>query len=218
MERGGTAPPGDLGCARWNGLRAGLAKGLHSKGPGGRISFFWKKQVSSAPGGTLSLRPWLGRALLWEVLFDSLRSDLAILLDPYKTARQPEPAKSGRDSSPPVPPPTFLPAPTIAYYDLCHPRIPPDPLPPPHPVCVCPFHSRLCLPPPPSNCLWFYRTPPCSQLSACSPSTPTLTGLLSRPLTVSSAPSRSNSPTPDPGLCQGVSLPPHRFHFVQQLY
>lgn len=77
LERNGTAPPSGHGCASRSSLRAGFAKELHSKGD----IIFWKKQLSSEPGATLSLKPWLSGLLLWEVLVDVPDSDLAILLD-----------------------------------------------------------------------------------------------------------------------------------------
>lgn len=78
LERNGTAPPSGHGCASRSSLRAGFAKELP---PLTRRHHFWKKQLSSEPGATLSLKPWLSGLFLWEVLVDAPDSDLAILLD-----------------------------------------------------------------------------------------------------------------------------------------
>lgn len=128
LERDGTAPPSCHGCASRSSLRAGFAKELHSQD-----IIFGKKQLSSEPGATLSLKPWLSGLLLWEVLVDTPSSDLAILLDSLCLW-------------PPHPIPIFLPASTIPSCDLFHPST----FTPMLPVCAIPPQTFSLLPYPTS--------------------------------------------------------------------
>lgn len=178
MERGGTAPPGDLGCAVMELPEGWLSKGRTLKRTGRQNIIFGKNNCRQSQEERYPSS--LGSAVCSSGK-SSLTPHVRIWLfcwTPIKQHVSPSLPNQARTLLCLCPTPTFLSAPTIPSYDLCYPLFPPYPLPSPHPVCVCPFHSRFSACSPQSNC-----TPPCSQLSACFPHT--LTGLLSHPLTVS---------------------------------
>jgi hypothetical protein len=196
VECGWKAPPGDLGCAAMEWPEGWLSKGLTLKRTGRQNIIFGKNncrqsQEERYPSGLGSAACSSGKPSLTPLVRIWL-----FCWTPIKQRCQREPAKSGRDSSLPAPHPHFLPASTIPSYDLCYPLIPPYPLLSPHPVCVSIPLQTFCQLPAiqlpmvlqhptllPALCL----LPPHSDWDPISPS-----------LTVSLAPSHSNSPTPDP--------------------